>query len=129
MELGHLWKVNMQYKLRSRDLGNLQRFKIILEKGLANVKTESDALLAVNLINEDPKANHPLSTIIKDARTILMGTASSLTHIYRRANECADHLARVGAEQAEDFKILMNNPLSVREFLFRDNLSIRLYLD
>lgn len=101
MEHGHLWKVNMQYKLRSRDLGNLQRFNNYPGKRLANVKTKSDALLAVNLINEDPKANHPLSTIIKYARTILMG--SSLTHIYRGANECTDHLARVGAEQVGRF--------------------------
>lgn len=127
--LGFYGRLTCSTSLEANIWGIYKGLTIILEKGTASVKIESDALLAVKLINEGPNANHPLSTIINYARTIIMGTASSLTHVYRGANECSDHLARVGPEQAEDFKILMNSPLSIREFLIRDNLSIRQYLN
>lgn len=93
---------------------------------MANVKIESDALVTVNLINEGPHANHPLSTIISDSKTILTGTNSTITYVSRGANECTD---RVGAEQEEDFKILTSCPISLREFLLRDSLNLRQFLD
>lgn len=94
-----------------------------------NAKIELDALVAVNLINDGPNVNHPLSTPICDAKTFLVGTNSTLTHIFRIANECAHHLARLGAEQEEELKILQSSPLSIREFLIRDILNIRQILD
>lgn len=81
------------------------------------------------MITDCPNVNHPLSTLIVDARTILAGTNSTFTDIYKNANNCADHLARLGGEQDEDLKILTNNPLSIRSFLIRDNLNIRQFLD
>lgn len=102
---------------------------IILEKGLANVDIESDSLVAVNIINAGTPGNHPQSIIINDAKMLLHQTGSKLTHIYRAANQCADHLARMGAEQNENLVVIDQAPVSIREFLIRDCLSIRQILD
>ncbi|KAG5529761.1 hypothetical protein RHGRI_030220 [Rhododendron griersonianum] len=102
---------------------------IILEKGLANVDIESDSLVAVNIINAGTPGNHPQSTIINDAKMLLQQTESKLTHIYRDANQCADHLARMGAEQNDNLIVIDQAPISIREFLIRDCLNLRQILD
>ncbi|KAI8554787.1 hypothetical protein RHMOL_Rhmol05G0124000 [Rhododendron molle] len=102
---------------------------IILEKGLANVDIESDSLIAVNIINAGTPGNHPQSIIINDAKMLLQQTKSKLTHIYRTANQCADHLARMGAEQNDNLVVLDQAPISIREFLIRDCLNTRQICD
>ncbi|KAI8536007.1 hypothetical protein RHMOL_Rhmol10G0221400 [Rhododendron molle] len=63
-------------------------------------------MLAVNLINDGIPGNH--------------------TH---SANQCADHLAHMGAEQEEDLIVVVDIPISLTEFLIRDGLNIRRILD
>lgn len=48
----------------------------------------------------------------------------SLNHIYRQANQSADHLARIGAEQLEDLVTADDSPQSVRNFLLEDGLGV-----
>ncbi|KAI8531497.1 hypothetical protein RHMOL_Rhmol11G0140500 [Rhododendron molle] len=80
---------------------------IIMEKGLQNIKMESDSTRAFHLI--------------------LQRTGTSLFHIYRGSNQCADHLARLHAEQEEDLVIVESPPILLREFMImimiRDSLS------
>ncbi|KAG5539803.1 hypothetical protein RHGRI_020126 [Rhododendron griersonianum] len=45
-------------------------------------------------------------------------TNTLIEHIYRSADQCADHLARVGAEQNEELGIEHDMPISIREFVF-----------
>lgn len=51
-----------------------------------------------------------------------MGT--TLSHIYRDANQWADHLAWLGAEQDENLVVSIDIPISIREFMIRDSLNI-----
>ncbi|KAI8530507.1 hypothetical protein RHMOL_Rhmol11G0064600 [Rhododendron molle] len=42
-----------------------------------------------------------------------------------KANQCADHLARIGSEHGEDLVVRAAQPLSFREFWIRNRLNIR----
>ncbi|KAI8568753.1 hypothetical protein RHMOL_Rhmol02G0225000 [Rhododendron molle] len=69
--------------------------------------------------------NHPQSVIINDAHVLLNRTGTTLTHIYRNANQRADHLACLGAEQNENLVVAVDIPISVSEYLIKDSLNIR----
>ncbi|KAI8536008.1 hypothetical protein RHMOL_Rhmol10G0221400 [Rhododendron molle] len=86
-------------------------------------------MLAVNLINDGIPGNHTQSIIIHEAHGLLTRTDTTLIHIYRSANQCADHLAHMGAEQEEDLIVVVDIPISLTEFLIRDGLNIRRILD
>lgn len=65
--------------------------------------------------------------MINDAHAILNRIASTyvLTHIYREGNLCADHLARLGAEQEEDLVLTGDKSISLREFMIRDGHKLK----
>ncbi|KAH7860326.1 hypothetical protein Vadar_012160 [Vaccinium darrowii] len=102
---------------------------IILEKGLANTHIESDCQTAIILFNEGVNVNHPQSNIINDGKYLISRTGSTLSHTYRDANQCADHLAHLGAEQEEELIVTTIPPISIREYMLRDTLNIRQILD
>lgn len=54
--------------------------------------------------------------MIKEAHAILHITDSTLQHIFQEANQCVDHLTRIGAEHGEDLMVTAAQPLSFREF-------------
>lgn len=56
---------------------------ITLEKGMTNVKLESDSLVLAKMINEDTTKNHPQTNIINDAKNLINRTGTTLTHIFR----------------------------------------------
>lgn len=96
---------------------------------MQNVAVESDSLMAVNLINEEFDGCHPQSNMIFETKALKTRTGASLSHVPRSANECADHLARLGAEQNEHLFVLDTMSLSIREFWNRDRLGLRHILD
>ncbi|KAI8563661.1 hypothetical protein RHMOL_Rhmol03G0126400 [Rhododendron molle] len=103
--------------------------KIILDRKIKNVTIDSDSLTAVNLIKEGNPLNHPQSVLIHEAHFLMAQTDTLIEHTYRSANQCADHLARMGIEQMDELVFVMNMPISLREFALRDRLNIRQVLD
>lgn len=68
-------------------------------------RIERDSLVAVQLINEgNPNGNHQ-QALVADAQILMARTGAVLSHIYRQANQTADHLARMGAEQLEELVV------------------------
>lgn len=60
---------------------------IILQKGMANVKIESDSSVAVQYIRDGPPPDHPQRHIVEEARrSVAAGTNSTISHIFRQAN-------------------------------------------
>lgn len=49
---------------------------------------------------------------------------STIWHIYWQANKSADHLARMGAKQLEEFVEREEPPPSVRHFVLEDALGL-----
>ncbi|KAI8558286.1 hypothetical protein RHMOL_Rhmol04G0079500 [Rhododendron molle] len=56
-------------------------------------------------------------------------TNITIGNTYRTANQCANYLARWGAEQVVNLVFLMEMPIAMREFVIRDSLYIRQVLD
>jgi len=104
-------------------------YTIILEKGMTGVQIESDSQIAVILFKDGANTNHPQSNIVNDGKYLLNRTGSTLIHTYRSANECADCLARIRAEQNEDLVVSNTPSLAIREFMTRDRLNIRQIID
>ncbi|KAI8567709.1 hypothetical protein RHMOL_Rhmol02G0142800 [Rhododendron molle] len=104
--MGHYSKRSFNSSLEAELWSIHKGLEIILERKLKNVKIESDSLVAVNLITKRNLGNLPQS-----------------------ANQCADHLARLGAEHTEDLVFVMDIPIAMREFATSDSLNIRQVID
>lgn len=128
-ELGYFGRMTANSSLQTEIWSIYRGLTIILEKGWANMSIESDSQTAVILFNEGANPNHPQSNILNDGKYLLGRTGCTLTHTYREANQCADFLARLGAEQDEELVVTANPPQGIREFMTRDRLNIRQILD
>ncbi|KAI8571960.1 hypothetical protein RHMOL_Rhmol01G0161400 [Rhododendron molle] len=93
------------------------------------MKIESDSFTAVNSINEGNPGNYPQSVVINEAHYLLNRTNTSLSHNYHSTDQCADHLACVGAKQDEDLVVLAKMPIFIREFVIRNSLNLMKVLD
>lgn len=99
---------------------------IILDKGMTNAKIESDKCensVAVKFLNEGPPPDRPQRLLMEAARSIATRTNTSITHIYRQANQTTDCLARLGSQQ-EDSIVTINVPHTTREFVIADSLGV-----
>lgn len=123
--LGYYGKIRSTSSLETELVGIYRGLTIMHEKGYQNVQVESDSMEAVMLVNEGNAIGHPHQALIQDANVLLRGTYSTLSHIFREANSCADHLARLGAEQLEDLVVTEESPQSVRYFVREDALGTR----
>lgn len=126
---GYYGKIIWETSLAAELWAIYRGLTIILEKNMQNVVIESDSLMAVNLINEEFEGSHPQSNMIYETRALKSRTGAILNHISRNANECADHLARLGAEQNEHLVLMDTMPLSLHECWNRDRLGLRKVLD
>ena len=128
--LGFCEKTEWESSLSAELMGIYRGISIIYEKSMNSVEIESDCIQAIRLIqNIDDDKNHPQQYIIREARALLQRTGATLRHISRSANQCADHLARLGAETGNPLLLMETMPVSVREFWIRDKLRITEILD
>ncbi|XP_058198622.1 uncharacterized protein LOC131314149 [Rhododendron vialii] len=127
--MGYYGKRSFHSSLEAELWSIYKGLEVILERKLENVKIESDSLVAVNLTMEGNPGNHPQSVLINEIHALLTQTNTTIGHIYRSANQCADHLARMGAERTEELVFVMDMPIAIREFVIRDSLNIRQVLD
>lgn len=128
-KLGYPGKMVASSSLET-EIWNIYRgLTIILEEGFSNVQVESDSQVAVLLFNDGAPVNHPQSNLINARKYLVNRMGSTLTHINCNVNQCAEFLARMGAEQNEAFVVTTSPPLPIREFLIRDNLNLHQFLD
>lgn len=99
--LGSMGKVSCTSSLEVRIWALQRSLTIILEKGLPKITIESDSSVAIKLCNEGPPSNHARRHIVEEARTASR-TNSTISHIFRQANQTADYLARPGSQQEEE---------------------------
>ncbi|KAI8524045.1 hypothetical protein RHMOL_Rhmol13G0118600 [Rhododendron molle] len=57
--------------------------------------------------------HHPQSVMINEAHYLMAQTNTSIGHTYSLANQCADHLARMGAEHTYELVFVMDMPIAM----------------
>ena len=63
---------------------------------------QSDSQSAVNLINgEEDDDIHSDKILIEDCRSLIRDINTSVLHVLREVNKCADKLAKIGRKQGE----------------------------
>ena len=66
-----------------------------------------------------------LEPLLSERRNLIQTfPSSSVAHVFREANGCADRLARMGAELVTDFLFLFESPDVVGEMLASDKAGI-----
>lgn len=97
------------------EIGSIYKgLEIILDRKLTNVTIESDSHTAVNLIMEGNPSHHPQSVLINEAHHIMARTNTLIGHIYHSANQCANHLAKMGIEQTDELTFVVDMPITMR---------------
>jgi hypothetical protein len=93
--------------------------------GILNLEIEMDSLVVVELFNSTATPNAFLSTVVDNCRYLMERfELSSLKHIFREANGCADLLAKAGCDQQPNFISFSNSPAHVLEALSFDVLNV-----
>ncbi|XP_058185614.1 uncharacterized protein LOC131302837 [Rhododendron vialii] len=150
--LGFYGKAESSSSLEAEIWALYRGLQIILDKGMSNVKIESDSSVAVQylqqgtppdnatsgagVVGEQIKArvamwikakfNIKVYTVedFKEARRVAAGTNSSFSHIFRQANQTVDCLAHLGSQQEDDLIVTRNVPFAAREFVMADALGV-----
>ena len=78
-------------------------------------------LVFIDLINhEDEEENHPHRILIQDCKNLKSEMDIPIRHIPRKANGCADKIAKTGGTQKEQLVKLMVPPDQLLEHLIED---------
>ena len=94
------------------------------ETRLNNLIIELDALSIVILMNNEAE-NVIMEPLLSDCRNLLKQIPKKRKiHSYREANQCADALAKLGAQSFTHFVVFCNPPLVVETLLVFDKTSM-----
>ncbi|GMP98855.1 hypothetical protein CsSME_00046579 [Camellia sinensis var. sinensis] len=87
--------------LKAELWGLYRGLTIIMQKGMANIEIEIDSQLAMKLTKDGVESTSPYRALIEDVNFMPRRCNCSIQHIPREANQCADALANIGANQTE----------------------------
>ena len=97
---------------------------IASEMGVNNHIIELDALSIVLLMNNEAE-NIMMEPLLFDCRSLLKQIPNKhVLHVYREANQCADALAKLGAQSGSHFVVFCNPPLVVENLLVFDKANM-----
>ena len=95
------------------------------EMGIQQLIVELDALSIVVLMNNETE-NLLMEPLLSDCRSLLKEIPSKrVIHAFREANQCADALAKLGAQLLSSFVIFCNPPSVVEDILAFDKANLR----
>ncbi|CAL5436221.1 unnamed protein product [Camellia sinensis] len=82
--------------------------------------------MVVNQIStpDEQLQSYPFRAFIFDIKALHQRTECTIAHIYREGNKCADELARLRVDQAEDFEVYEDPPQTLGPFLVADMIGI-----
>ena len=93
--------------------------------GLNNLIIELDALSIVLLMNNNTE-NLLMEPLLTDCRNLMQEIPNKqIIHSYREANQCADALAKLGANSLDSFVIFLYPPPVVDILLAADKACVR----
>ena len=86
---------------------------------------EIDAKVIVDVMKNSAYVNQIISPILDDCRQLMTGFQQvQLKHCYRQANRCADLMARLGANQEQDYMLFSSPPVDLAKTLEDDCLGV-----
>ena len=82
---------------------------------------EMDAKSIVDIFCRNGYVNDVISPLLDDCRMLINNFQQiQVNHVFRQSNRCADALARVGADQALDFRSFESPPVDVSVIVKQD---------
>ncbi|XP_028094513.1 uncharacterized protein LOC114294598 [Camellia sinensis] len=97
---------------------------VVLEEGLREIIVETDFTMAEELLTKGPPPNCPYRSIVEDLCHLIQRCSCTIQHKMREANQCADKVAKMGANQS-DFLVVVEEPLvEVRSQILADMLGV-----
>lgn len=82
---------------------------------------EMDAKSIVDIFCRNGYVNEVISPLLDDCRMLINNFQQiQVSHVFRQSNRCADALARVGADQALDFRSFESPPVDVSVIVEQD---------
>ncbi|GFY81989.1 hypothetical protein Acr_02g0002290 [Actinidia rufa] len=98
--------------------------ELVNRLGLTNVDVETDSKLAVQLIAGSIFSGEHVNSLVNDCRRLMEEIGSTtLRHVYREANACADILANLGVV-ADGLEVFANAPSCVAHQLYNDAIGV-----
>ncbi|PSS34373.1 Ribonuclease H protein [Actinidia chinensis var. chinensis] len=98
--------------------------ELVNRLGLTNVDVETDSKLAVQLIAGSIFSGERVNSLVNDCRRLMEEIGSTtLRHVYREANACADILANLGVV-ADGLEVFANAPSCVAHQLYNDAIGV-----
>ena len=95
------------------------------EMGIQQLIIELDALSIVILMNNETE-NLLMEPLLSDCRSLLKEIPNKrVIHAFQEANQCADALAKLGAQLLSSFVIFCNPPSVVEDILVFDKANLR----
>jgi ribonuclease HI len=76
---------------------------LAVESGIDELVCYSDSMQSVKLLTEHASLYHAYAVLIQDIKDLLQTRNFSLHHCLREGNQCADLLAKLGANSNEDY--------------------------
>ena len=95
------------------------------EMGIQQLVVELDALSIVILMNNESE-NLLMEPLLSDCRSLLKEIPNKrVIHAFREANQCADALAKIGAQSLYSFVTFCSPPSVVEDILAFDKANLR----
>lgn len=97
--------------LKAELLGISNGLQLAWDRGFRNLICYTDSLHAKSLITDQVIVYHRYASILQEIRDLLaLPWTVGLRHVLREGNQCADHLAKFGANNAFVLKIFDSPP-------------------
>ncbi|KAL7245022.1 hypothetical protein ACSBR2_000378 [Camellia fascicularis] len=74
-------------------------------------------------MEEETVDNFSFKNLVDDAKILLRGCESTIQHIWKEGNLCADALAKLRAKP-EDILVVNEPPAEIRDLLVRDMIGL-----
>ncbi|OMP14065.1 putative ribonuclease H protein [Corchorus olitorius] len=94
--------------------------------GITRIEVRVDSSLAILLLEDTfDSSGHVLAHVLLECKQLLQGfSLSSIRHLWREGNQCADHLASLAHSSSPGVTILDTPPLSLSPLLLKDSLGV-----
>jgi len=94
--------------------------RLALDMGCEDLVCYTDSQLYVNLISGDVSKYHTYAVLVQDIKDVMAASNFTTEHTLREGNQCADHMAKLGAASDTNFTLHPTAPLDLLNMLRTD---------